>query len=170
MITNALNLPLGSVTPTDGNLLVGNTGVWQTTTMSGGATLNASGILTIDLSAGPQITGVLPIANGGTNSNTQATNGVAVYNGTSIATSDALTFNVATLGILADTAASNSIVGAIVGSSSPLAFFTASRPSDSNTSSAQLNFNTAAGPGAGNDWTLGTGIGTSPGNIVSGHY
>ena len=156
MITNALDLPLGDVTPTDGNLLVGNTGVWQTTTMSGAGTLNASGVLTVDL-ASPQVTGVLPIANGGTNSNTQTTNGVAFYNGTSIVTSDALIFDAGS-NVLTITSASSTGVSAICSIVTPpdRAFFTASRLSSSD--SAQFNFET----NLVNDWTLGTGIGTSP--------
>ena len=157
MITNALDLPLGDVTPTDGNLLVGNTGVWQTTTMSGAGTLNASGVLTVDL-ASPQVTGVLPIANGGTNSSTQTTNGVAVYDGTSIITSDPITFNaiVQTLRVP---------VGVVVNCQSVTvpnqAFFTAVRRQNTaapTNPSARLNFQT----NLVNDWALGTGVETGP--------
>lgn len=76
-------VPLGPTTATAGNLLIGSGVLWNSTPMSGDATLTGTGVLTIannaittakiangavDLTT--KVSGILPIANGGTNLNT----------------------------------------------------------------------------------------------------
>src|SRR3989344_3464271 len=74
--------------PAYGNLLVG--------TATGGYSLTATSSLGIALS---DTTGTLAIARGGTNATTQTTNGVNFFNGTSITSGTALTFDGTNLGI-----------------------------------------------------------------------
>lgn len=62
------------------------------------------------------VTGVNLIANGGTNSNTQTTNGIAYYNGTSVKTNSSFTYN-ETTGALNTTGQINAVGGPGVGAS-----------------------------------------------------
>lgn len=85
---------LGGTVATAGNLLIGSGVLWNSTPMSGDATINATGGLTIannavtttkiangavDLTT--KVTGVLPVANGGNNTATQTSGGVLFNNG-----------------------------------------------------------------------------------------
>src|SRR3989344_5703269 len=74
--------------PAYGNLLVG--------TATGGYSLTATSSLGIALS---DTTGTLAVARGGTNATSQTTNGVNFFNGTSITSGTALTFDGTNLGI-----------------------------------------------------------------------
>jgi hypothetical protein len=114
-LTNA-TVPVAAInasgTPSATTFLAGN-GTWETVGSGGGVT--GSGFTTGDFctASGPtgivcstaqvslttQVTGVLPIANGGTNTNTQTTNGVLYYNGTAITSGSAFTFNGTNVGV-----------------------------------------------------------------------
>ena len=78
------------------------------------ATAGAVGTSLIDLTA--DVTGTLPVANGGTNATSQTTNGVNYFNGTSITSGTGLTFDGTKLGVgTTSPYAKLSVVGEIVG-------------------------------------------------------
>ncbi len=98
--------------PSNTTFLAGN-GTWEAIGSGGGVTgfgfttndfctaNSTSGIVcsTAQIGLTSQVTGVLPIANGGTNTNTQTTNGVAYYNGTALTSGSGFVYSGGQVGI-----------------------------------------------------------------------
>lgn len=114
--TTNLSAITGSASST--TFLAGN-GTWETVSSGGGVTgsgfttgdfctaSGSSGIVcsTAQIGLTSQVTGVLPIANGGTNANTQTSSGVAYFNGTSITSGTGFVYSGTNVGIGTATAA-----------------------------------------------------------------
>lgn len=128
---------LGSTTATAGNLLIASGTTWVSTAVTGNVTINSSGVTTIgalqvtnsmianttiDLTA--KVTGLLPLANGGTNANLTASNGGIFYSTSSAAA------------ILSGTATANKIL--LSGSSTTPTWSTSTIPTSAGTAGKVL--------------------------------
>jgi hypothetical protein len=91
VVGNIKGVTLGTTTATSGNLLIGNGTQWNSTAISGDVTINGSGVTSIgpgkvtnamlagSIDLTTKVIGILPIANGGTNSTATPTNGGVGY-------------------------------------------------------------------------------------------
>lgn len=77
--------PLGTVTPTSGNVLIGDGNAWQSKPISGDVSLTSAGVTTVSDIPVDKITGVVPIIKGGTGLTNYTKGDVIYFNGSTLA-------------------------------------------------------------------------------------